>query len=77
MVKKYMHENLKHTVKNHLAKKNKKYSHFKTSTTNSSKHLFRLHITQYWHFHWVTPEQYYTLLQTSNNNDLFREFLPN
>ena len=60
MVKKYMHENLKHTVKKHLAKKIKKYSHFQTITTNNSKH-FRFHIKQYWYFHWVIPKQYYTL----------------
>ena len=62
MVKKDMHENLKHTVKKHLAKKFKKYSHFKTITTSNIK--------QYWHFHRVTPKQYYTLFQTSNNTDI-------
>ena len=40
MVKKYMHENLKHIKnKKHLAKKIKKYSHFQTITTNNSKHV--------------------------------------
>ena len=34
-----MHENLKHTVIKHLAKKIKKYSHFQAITTNNSKHL--------------------------------------
>ena len=77
MVKKYMDENLKHTVKKHLAKKIKKYSHFQTITTNNSKHFFTFHIKQYWHFHWVTPKQYYTFLQTSNNTDTFRELLVN
>ena len=56
MVKKYMHENLKHTVKKHLTKKIKKYLHFQTITINNSKH-FRFHIKQYWHFYWVTPKQ--------------------
>ena len=56
MVKKYKHENLKHTVKNHLAKKIKKHSHLQTITTNNSKHFLRFHIKQYWYFHWVTPE---------------------
>ena len=69
MVKKYMDENLKHTVKKHLVKKIKKYSHFQTITTNNSKHFFTFQIKQYWHFHWVTPKQYYTFLQTSNNTD--------
>ena len=77
MVKQYMHENLKHTLKKHLAKKIKKYSHFQAITTNNSKHFFRFHIKQYWHFHWVTPKQYYTLFQTSNNTDIFRELLAN
>ena len=77
MVKKYMHENLKHTVKSHLTKKIRKYSHFQTITTNNSKHFIRFHIKQYWHFHWVTPKQYYTLFQTSNNTDVFRELLVN
>ena len=76
-VKKYMHENIKHTVKKHLAKKTKKYSHFQTITTNNSKHFFKFHIKQYWHFHWVTPKQCYTLFQTSNNTDTFRELLVN
>ena len=39
MVKTYMHENLKHTVIKHLAKKIKTYSHFQTITTNNSKHV--------------------------------------
>ena len=39
MVNKYMHENLKHTVIKHFAKKIKKYSHFQTITTNNSKHV--------------------------------------
>ena len=77
MVKQYMHENLKHAIKKHLAKKIKKYSHFQTITTNNSKHFFRFHIRQYWHFHWVTSKQYYTLFQTSNNTDIFRELLVN
>ena len=33
------HENLKHTVIKHLAKKLKKYSHFQTITTNHTKHV--------------------------------------
>ena len=57
MVKKYMYENLKHTVKKHLSKKIKKYSHFQAITTNNSKN-FRFYIKQYWHFHWVIPKQY-------------------
>ena len=36
MVKKYMHENLKHTVIKHLTKKIKKYSHFQTITLNNA-----------------------------------------
>ena len=39
MVKKYMHENLKHTVLKHLAKKIKKYSPFQAVTTNNSKYV--------------------------------------
>ena len=40
MIKKYMHENLRHTVIKHLAKKKKKnYSHFNSITTNNSKHV--------------------------------------
>ena len=39
MVKKYMYENLKHTVIKHVAKNIKKYSHFQTITTNNSKHV--------------------------------------
>ena len=54
-VKKYMQENLKHTVKKHLAKKLKKYSHFQTITTNNSKHFFRFLIRQYWHFIELLP----------------------
>ena len=76
MVKKYMHKNLKLYVKKHLAKKIKKYSHFQTITTNNSKH-FRLHIKQYWYFHWVILKQYYTLFQTSNNTGIFRGLLVN
>ena len=75
-VKKYMHENLKHTVKKHLAKKIKKHSHFQTITTNNSKN-FRFHIKQCWHFHRVIPKQYFTLFQTSNNTGIFRELLVN
>ena len=60
-----------------MAKKIKKYSHFQTITTNNRKHFFRFHIKQYWHFHRVTPKQYYTLFQTSNNTDIFRELLVN
>ena len=37
--KKYLHEDLKHTVIKHLAKKIKKYSHFQIITTNNSKHV--------------------------------------
>ena len=37
--KKYMHENLKHTVTKHLAKNLKKYSHFQTITTNNRKRV--------------------------------------
>ena len=76
MVKRYMHENWKHTVKKHLIKKIK-YSYFQTVTTNNSKHFFRFHIKQYWHFHWVTPKQYYTFFQTSNNTAIFKELLIN
>ena len=47
MVKKKKHENLKHTVKKHLVKKLKKYSHFEAITTNNVKRFFRLHIKQY------------------------------
>ena len=64
MVIKYMHENLKHTVKKHMAKKIKKYSHFEIITTNNRKHFFRFHIKQYWHFQRVTGKQYYALLQS-------------
>ena len=39
MVKKHMHENLKHTVIKLLAKKIKKYSHFQTITTNNSNNV--------------------------------------
>ena len=39
MVKKYMHENLKHTVIKYLVKKIKKYSHFQTIATNNSKYV--------------------------------------
>ena len=34
-----MHENLKHTVIKHLAKRIKTYSHFQTVNTNNSKHV--------------------------------------
>ena len=61
MVKKYMNENLKHTVKKHLPKKIKKHSLFQAITTNNSEHFVRFHIKQYWHFHWATAKQYYTL----------------
>ena len=69
MVKKYMHENLKHIVTKHLAKK--KYSHFQAITTNNRKHVsdFISNI--------ATPNQYYTLFQTSNKADIFRELLVN
>ena len=77
MVKEYMNENLKHTVKNILPKKIKKYSHFQIITTNNSKHFFTFHIKQYWCFHWVTSKQYDTLFQTSNNTDRLRELLVN
>ena len=72
-----MHENLKHTVKRHLAKKIKKYSHFQTITISNSKHFFRFYFKQHWHFSWVTPKQNYTLFQTSNNTNIFRELLVN
>ena len=39
--------------------------------------IFRFHIKLYWHFHWVTPKQYYTLFHTLNNTDIFRELLVN
>ena len=40
MVKKYMHENLKHTVTKHMVKVYiKKYSHFQTITTNNREHV--------------------------------------
>ena len=77
MVIKYMHENLKHTVKKHMAKKIKKHSHFEIITTKNRNHFFRFHIKQYWHFNRVTPKRYYTLFQTSNNTDIFRELLVN
>ena len=77
VVNKYMHENLNHTVKTRLAKKIKKYFHYQTITTNNRKHVFRDYITQYWHFHRVTPNQYYTLYQASNKTDIFRELLVN
>ena len=76
-VKKNMYENLKHTVKKHLAQKIKKYSHFQAITTNNGKHFFRFHIKQYWHIHRVTAKQYYTLFQTWNNTGIFRDFIPN
>ena len=60
-----MHENLKHTVINHLTKKKKKYSHFQTVTTNNSKHSFRFHIKQHWQSQGVTTNWYYTLFQSS------------
>ena len=75
MVKKYILENLKHTVKNNWPKKLKSI-HSQTITTNNRKH-FRFHIKQYWRFHWVISKQYFTLFQTSNNTWIFRELLVN
>ena len=63
MVKKYMHENLKHTLIKHLTKKT--YLHFQTVTTNNSKHFFRFRIRQYWQFQGVTTKLYYTLFLSS------------
>ena len=57
MVKKYMHENLKHTVIKQLLKKLKKYSQFQKITTNNRKRV--------------------SDFISSNNTDIFREFLPN
>ena len=76
MVKKYMHENLKHTVIKHLAK-NKKVFTLSDNYYHQYQTRFRFHIKQYWHFHGVTPKQYYILFQTSNNTDIFRELLVN
>ena len=39
MIKKHIHENLKHTVLKHLAKIIKKYSQFQTITSNNSKNI--------------------------------------
>ena len=61
MIKKYMHENLKHTVAKHLTKKIKKYLHFQTVTTKNGKHFFRFHIKQYWQLQGLTTKLYYTL----------------
>ena len=44
---------------------------------NKSKHIFRVHIKNYWHFQGVTLKQYYTLFQTTNNTDIFRDLLAN
>ena len=46
---------------------------FRELLPNRSKHIFRVHIKQYWHFQGVTPKQYYTLFQTSKSTDLSRE----
>ena len=62
MVKEYMHENLNHTVKKHLAKKIKKYSHFQTMLPTIAN---RFHIKQYWHFHWITSKQYCLLVNST------------
>ena len=65
MVKKYIHENIKHALIKHLTKEIKTYSHSQTVTTNNSKHFFRFHIIQYWQFQGTTTKWYYTLLLSS------------
>ena len=39
--------------------------------------VFIVHIKHYGHFPGVTAKQCYTLFQTSNNADIFRELLGN
>ena len=75
MVKKYMHENLKHTVTKHLAKKILKVFTLSDNYYQQWQTCFRFYIKQYWHFYGVTAKQYCTLFQTSNNTDTFRELL--
>ena len=50
---------------------------FRELLPNKSKQFFRVHINNYWHFEVVTPEQYYTLFQTSSNTEIFKELLSN
>ena len=50
---------------------------FRELLPKKSKHIYRLHIKQYWHFQGVTPKQYCTLFQTSNSTDIFSELLAN
>ena len=75
MIKKHIHENLKHTVLKYLAKIIKKYSQFQTITSNNSKHISDFISNNTNSF--LTPKQYYTLSHVSDNTDIFREFLQN
>ena len=48
---------------------------FRELLPNKKKQIFRVDIKHYWHFEGVTPKQFYTLLPTSSNTDIFRELL--
>ena len=72
-----MHENLKRTVTKNLGKKNKKVFTLSDNYYQQKPTCFRFHNKQNWHFHGVTPKQYYKFFQTSNNTDIFRELLVN
>ena len=50
---------------------------FRELLLNNSKHILGVHIKHYWYFQGVTLKQYYTLFQTSNNIDIFRELQTN
>ena len=76
MVKKYMHENLKHTVMKHLAKNsnnNKKKSKQIFGQENFSQLLpaiadmFHISYQTILTLSWSTPKQYFTLFSISNN----------
>ena len=60
-----------------FGQKNKKVFTLSDDYYQQQQTLFRFHFKQYWHFYWVTPKQNYTLFQTSNNTDIFRELLVN
>ena len=46
------------------------------ATLNKSKHIFRVHIKDYWHFDTVTPKQHYTIFQTSKQLTFSESYWP-
>ena len=83
MFKKYMHENLKHTVLKNLAKKIKKYSPFQAITTNNSKYVsdsYQAILTLSWSYsqtilHFFPDIKQYLHFQRVTGKQYFRVYI--